>query len=105
MSIKRKRHRAQVTFQVALEAAKGTKTVNQLTSVYNLHPTQISQWKRQLLDGGPAIVRTAHINQQQHQLSREATLFEQIGRRCAPRAHQQAGGRDRASVGTAVPSP
>ena len=80
MSIKRKRHSAHFKFQVALEAAKGTKTVNQLASEYNLHPTQISQWKRQLLDAGPAIFSTAQINQQRDQLSREATLFEQIGR-------------------------
>ena len=80
MSTKRKRHSAHFMFQVALEAAKGTKTVNQLASEYNLHPTQISQWKRQLLDGGPAIFSTAQLNQQRDQLSREATLFEQIGR-------------------------
>ncbi len=47
MSTKRKRHSAHFKFQVALEAVKGTKTVNQLASEHNLHPNQISQWKRQ----------------------------------------------------------
>lgn len=32
MSTKRKRHSAQFKFQVALEAAKGTKTINQLAT-------------------------------------------------------------------------
>jgi putative transposase len=65
---------------VALEAVKGTKTVNQLASEHNLHPNQISQWKRPLLDGGPAIFSTARIHQQREQTTREAALFEQIGR-------------------------
>jgi transposase-like protein len=80
MSTKRKRHSAQFKFQVALEAAKGTKTINQLASEYNLHPNQISQWKRQLLDAGPAVFGTTAHHQQREQAQREATLFEQIGR-------------------------
>ena len=80
MSTKRKRHSAHFKFQVALEAVKGTKTVNQLASEYNLHPNPISQWKRQLLDGGPAIFSTTRVHQQREQTTREAALFEQIGR-------------------------
>ncbi len=80
MSTKRKRHNAHFKFQVALEAARGTKTVNQLASAYNLHPTQISQWKRQLLDIGPEIFNTAKLHQQRDHTAREAALFEQIGR-------------------------
>ncbi len=37
-----KRHNAQFKFKVALEAAKGTKTTNELAGQYGLHPTQIS---------------------------------------------------------------
>lgn len=80
MSTKRKRHSAQFKFQVALEAAKGTKTINQLASEYNLHPNQISQWKRQLLDAGPGVFSTTLLHQQRDQAAREAALFEQIGR-------------------------
>ena len=80
MSTKRKRHSAQFKFQVALEAAKGTKTVNQLASEYNLRPNQVSQWKRQLLDAGPTVFRTATLQQDREQAVREAALFEQIGR-------------------------
>ena len=52
MEVKRKRRSAQFKFQVALEAAKGTKTVNELAQEYSVHPTQISHWKRQLLEEG-----------------------------------------------------
>jgi transposase-like protein len=51
---KRKQYKAEYKFQMALEAAKGLKTINQLASEHDLHPNQLSQWKRQLL-GRPDI--------------------------------------------------
>jgi transposase-like protein len=46
---KAKPHSVQFKFKVALEATKGTKTLNELASEYGLHPSQISDWKQQLL--------------------------------------------------------
>ena len=50
MSKQRHQYSAEFKFNVALEAAKGTKTISELASETGVHPTQISQWKRQLLD-------------------------------------------------------
>jgi transposase len=46
----RKQHSAKFKAKVALEALKGLKTIGQLAQQYEVHPTQISHWKRQLLD-------------------------------------------------------
>lgn len=46
MGEKRVRHSADFKAKVALEALKGVKTVNKLASQYQVHPTQINQWKR-----------------------------------------------------------
>ncbi len=46
----RKRHSAEFKAQVALEAAKELKTLNELASKYGVHSVQISQWKKQLLE-------------------------------------------------------
>ena len=35
--------------KVALEAVKGTKTVNEIAQEYGVHPTQVTQWKKDLL--------------------------------------------------------
>jgi putative transposase len=35
--------------EVALEAIKGVKTVSELAQEYELHPAQITQWKKQFL--------------------------------------------------------
>ena len=81
MTKKRKRYSAQFKFQVALEAIKGLKTVNQLASEYELHPNQVSQWKRQLLEEGATIFDNGASQQQQRDMAQtEAELYEQIGR-------------------------
>ncbi len=48
---KRKQYSPQFKAKVALEAVRGDKTVSELSSQYELHPTVINNWKRQLLDG------------------------------------------------------
>lgn len=81
MTKKRKRYSAQFKFQVAVEAVKGLKTVNQLASEHELHPNQVSQWKRQLLAEGATIFDNGAAQQQQREMAQtEAELYEQIGR-------------------------
>jgi transposase-like protein len=47
----RKRHSAAFKAKVALEAAKQDETITELAKRHQVHPVQISQWKKQLLDG------------------------------------------------------
>jgi putative transposase len=77
---KGKRHSAQFKFKVALEAAKGTETLAELASQYGLHPSQISEWKQQLLQDGPSVFSTQTARQQREQETLQAELYEQIGR-------------------------
>jgi putative transposase len=77
---KRKRRSAQFKFQVALEAAKGAKTLNELSGEYEVHSTQISEWKSQLLKEGASIFSTTTARQQRDQETLQAELYEQIGR-------------------------
>lgn len=81
MATSRKRHSAQSKFKLALEAAKEQQTINELASRHRVHPNQISQWKRQLLEEGPGLF-TGHKLTRQHkaQQARETQLYEQIGR-------------------------
>lgn len=52
MSKPRTRSRAQFKVHVALEAANGLQTIHERASEHGVHPTQVSEWKRQLLEGG-----------------------------------------------------
>lgn len=80
MGRKRRQFSNQFKFTVALEAVKGLKTINQIAGEFNVHPNQVSTWKRQLLADGPAVFGNGHANAEPEQAVRETELYEQIGR-------------------------
>ena len=67
---------------VALEAAKGHKTASEIAQEFQVHPTQISQWKRQLLDHVPELFESASAQSRRSPSIEEVTapLYEEIGR-------------------------
>ncbi|MGB4872301.1 MAG: IS3 family transposase [Candidatus Promineifilaceae bacterium] len=77
---KRVRRSAEFKFQVALEAAKGLKTLNEIATEYQISPNQTSQWKRELLANGVAVFHNNQARQEAEQARRETELYEQIGR-------------------------
>lgn len=51
MKAKRRRHEPEFKARVALEALKGVKTIQQIAKEYEVHPVQVSDWKKQMLEG------------------------------------------------------
>ena len=80
MSKKRRQYSSEYKFKLALEAAKGSKTLAQLGSDTGVHPNQISQWKAQLLDGGANLFQRNPEQSLRELQQQEAELYEQIGR-------------------------
>ena len=80
MTGKRKRHSASFKAKVALEAAKQTRTIAELAKTFQVHPVQISQWKKQLLDGAESLVRDGRRREHEEGLALQAELYERIGR-------------------------
>jgi transposase-like protein len=78
MSVKRRNHSPGFKFRVALEATKEQKTIGQLASEFNLHPNQISMWKKHLLEDGKIVFQP----NRKHELQtiKESEFYEQIGR-------------------------
>ncbi|ENM3782393.1 IS3-like element ISVpa4 family transposase [Vibrio paracholerae] len=58
MTRKRRNHSPEFKAKVALDAAKGDKTVAELAQKYNLHANQISTWKKELLENAAMIFAT-----------------------------------------------
>ena len=80
MKKKRRQFSSEFKFRVALEAAKGQQTIGELASKHNVHPNQISQWKRQLLEEGADVFSRNASKEQAGQAVVQAELYEQIGR-------------------------
>ena len=78
MPVKRRRHSPEFKFRVALEATKEQKTIGQLSSEFGLHPNQISDWKKQLLEKGRTVFQSN--GNRKIQTIEESELYEQIGR-------------------------
>ena len=49
MRKQRQQYSAEVKAKVALETIKGARTVNEIGAHYEVHPTQVVQWKKQAL--------------------------------------------------------
>ncbi len=48
MKNKRRTHSPEFKARVALEALKGLKTIHQIAADNEIHPVQVSQWKKEL---------------------------------------------------------
>jgi putative transposase len=80
MQNKRRNHSAVFKAKVALAAAKGDKTIAELAGEYQVHPNQITQWKKQLFESLPEIFSRRRRNEQHQQDELTAQLYQQIGR-------------------------
>jgi transposase-like protein len=74
------RHSAEFKAKVALEALKGLQTVNELAGQYQVHPTQISQWKRQVQGGAKDLFASGQGKGPQEAEAAQAKLYEEVGR-------------------------
>lgn len=55
MKAKRRRHEPEFKARVALEALKGIKTIQQIAKDYDIHPVQVSEWKKVMAEGATGI--------------------------------------------------
>ena len=79
MKNKRRNHSAAFKSKVALAAIKGDKTIAELAGEYEVHPNQITQWKKQLLESVPEIFSRRRQNDQRDQETLTSELYQQIG--------------------------
>ena len=75
----RRNHSATFKAKVALEAVKKEKTIAQLSSEFGVHPNQITQWRRRLLDELPDIFARKRKKKETDADALQSELYRQIG--------------------------
>ena len=67
--------------KVALEAVRGEKTINEIAKEHQVHPGQITQWKKDLLAGAADIFsgKVAQRKAEENTKRQEEFYLQQIG--------------------------
>ena len=66
--------------KVALAAARGDKTTAQLASEFGVHTSQVTAWKKQLLEQASGLFEDGRTKRRDESSVDEQELYEQIGR-------------------------
>jgi transposase len=66
--------------KVALAAVKGDKSLGQLASQFEVHPTQVSAWRKQLIDRAADLFEDQRLRKRNDDEATAEELYEQIGR-------------------------
>jgi transposase len=66
--------------KVAIEGIRGTKTVNEIAQEFSVHPTQVGQWKKELLAQASSIFDTKRGPKTDDPSASPERLYSEIGR-------------------------
>lgn len=55
MKAKRRRHEPEFKARVALEALKGVQTIQQIAKDFDIHPVQVTEWKKAMTAGASGV--------------------------------------------------
>lgn len=75
---KYKQHTAEFKMKVALEAAKGIDGINDIGGQYGIHPKQVSEWKKRLIENAELIFDKRPKEEDQASKT-EADLLKKVG--------------------------
>jgi len=78
-SRQRRSFSAEMKARIALEAIKGQKTIQEIASHYGVHPNQVTNWKRQAVEGAPSIFVDRRSHRDMSDEALKAELYQQIG--------------------------
>ena len=80
MSKKRRQHSPELKARVGLEALKGIEPIHAIAAKYQVHPVQVSQWKKEAAERLPEVFARKAGEDAEAARAREKELFEEIGR-------------------------
>jgi len=75
-----KKHGKEFKAKVALEAIRGEKTIQEISQKFEIHPNQVTQWKKQLLENATsAFDKHGKDKDLEESEKKKDELYSQIG--------------------------
>ena len=78
--MKRESHPSKFKAKVAIEALKWHQTINQIAPEFEVHPSQVNAWKKQLLESSSDVFGNGRKLQAENHEDEKDKLYNQIGR-------------------------
>ena len=75
----RKKRSAEEKAKIALEALREDKSLREISEKYGVHPNQISNWKRQLLEGAGDVFRTGNGSREKELEHKQEMVLQELG--------------------------
>lgn len=81
MANSKRNHSPKFRLKVAVEALKERKTLNELASEFQVHSSQISRWRKMLIEGGLDIFTHGNSKEakSKKQEKKDASFYQEIG--------------------------
>lgn len=77
---KHRKFSAELKAKIAVEALKGQRTVQEIASSYAVHPTQVTSWKKQLLDFSAEAFSAGRLRSDPFDEELKRELYAEIGK-------------------------
>jgi len=78
MKSKRRNHNPEFKARVAMEAMKEVKTIQEIAKEYELHPVQVSDWKKVMKEGISKVFDRGGRNSKEENFDREREQLKAI---------------------------
>ncbi len=75
----RKKISAELKAKVAIESIKGLKTISEIASMYEVHPNQVSIWKKQYMESAISVFSKPNVSEDQEKDRQIENLYRKIG--------------------------
>ena len=79
MKKQRRKHTAEFKARIALEAIRGIDTINEIAAKYEVHPVQVGNWKKELLDRIPELFERKNSAKNKDEELERAQLEQKVG--------------------------